>query len=233
MFCFCMEEMIRDDDYMTVVNYTVITDYESIETEDIKTKSHRQIQHTELNTAERNCYRLTAVCAVLMCVLLLTAVTVLWVKYNILSREQDQLEQERSALHRVLLKFGWRDFRQNIYYISTEKKNWTESREDCIMRGADLVIVNSREEQEFISKYSNGTRAWIGLTDTDKEGTFKWVDGSPLTTEFWWNGEPNDYKQREDCVITGHAKAKSNISTWADYPCNLLLADICEIKIFN
>ncbi|XP_060744746.1 CD209 antigen-like [Tachysurus vachellii] len=158
-----------------------------------------------------------------------TSTPVLWVKYN---KEIDQLEKERSALHKVLLNLGWRVFRQNIYYISTVKKNWNESRQDCIKRGADLVIINSTEEQEFISKYSNGTEAWIGLNDTDTEGTFKWVDGSPLTTKFWWNGEPNDYGN-EDCVITGFRKAEFNISTWADYPCDHLLAGICEMKIFN
>ncbi|XP_047672621.1 CD209 antigen-like protein C [Tachysurus fulvidraco] len=185
------------------------------------------------DAVRRRIYRLTVVCALLQCVLLLSAITVLWVKHN---KEKDQLEKERSALHKVLLNLGsvlgWRVFRQNIYYISTEIKSWNESRQDCIKRGADLVIINSTEEQGFISKYSNGTEAWIGLTDTDTEGAFKWVDGSPLTTEFWWNGEPNDY-ENEDCVITGYTKAKSNISTWADYPCNHPVVGICEMKIFN
>ncbi|XP_047671735.1 C-type lectin domain family 4 member E-like [Tachysurus fulvidraco] len=159
-----------------------------------------------------------------MCVLLLTAVTVLWVKYNILSREQDQLVHERSALHCVLLNIGWKVFRQNIYYISIEKKNWIEHREDCIKRGADLVIVNSREEQEFISKYSN---------TPDTEGTFKWVDSSPLTTEFWWVGEPNDVARNEDCVIISFRRAKSHISTWNDYNCGFSEVGICERNIFD
>ncbi|XP_060720571.1 hepatic lectin-like [Tachysurus vachellii] len=185
-------------------------------------------------------YRLAAVCVLLLCVFLLIAATVLWVKYNTLTKERPQLQLERdqyqrelSELHSVLLNLGWRFFNKRFYYISTVKKSWTDTRQDCIKRGADLVIINSTEEQEFISKYSNGTQAWIGLNDRDTEGTFKWVDGSPLTTEFWWNGEPNDYEQNEDCVITGFRKATFNISTWNDYPCNHLVVGICEMKIFN
>jgi ATP-dependent Lhr-like helicase len=33
---------------------------------------------------------------------------------------------------------------------------------------------------------------WIGLTDDAVEGTFAWIDGTPLTFERWWVGEPND-----------------------------------------
>ncbi|KAG7313930.1 hypothetical protein KOW79_022426 [Hemibagrus wyckioides] len=123
---------------------------------------------------------------------------------------------------------GWRFFNTSVYNISTEKKSWTESRQDCIKKGADLLIINSREEQEFISKYFGSSEAWIGLTDRDTEGKFKWVDGSPLNTEFWWDGEPNDFEQKEDCAITGYAKAESNMSTWADYPCDFHVVGICE-----
>ncbi|XP_058240754.1 C-type lectin domain family 4 member K-like [Hemibagrus wyckioides] len=216
------------------------------------------------------CHRLTAVCLLLLCVLLLSVITVLWIKYGILNtesnqlqtsynkltkerdqlqtsynkltkerdqlqtsynnltNERDKLQQERSALHSVLLKFGWRFFNTSVYNISTEKKSWTESRQDCIKKGADLLIINSREEQEFISKYFGSSEAWIGLTDRDTEGKFKWVDGSPLNTEFWWDGEPNDFEQKEDCAITGYAKAESNMSTWADYPCDFHVVGICE-----
>ncbi|XP_047671732.1 CD209 antigen-like protein E [Tachysurus fulvidraco] len=210
--------------------------------EDIYTNEIPRTRVTRSNEGNKKSgvYTMAAVCVLLLFVFLLIAVTVLWVKYNTLTKERPQLQLERdqyqrelSKLHSALLNLGWRFFNKSFYYISTVKRSWEETRQGCIKRGADLVIINSTEEQDFISEYSNGTQAWIGLTDTDTEGTFKWVDGSPLTTKFWWNGEPNDYEQSEDCVITGYTKAKFNISTWNDYPCNHLVVGICEMKIFT
>ncbi|KAL6467117.1 hypothetical protein MHYP_G00249210 [Metynnis hypsauchen] len=90
-----------------------------------------------------------------------------------------------------------------MYFISTGGKNWSESRQDCRGRGADLVIINSREEQSFIEILRRGQRAWIGLTDSEMEGVWKWVDGLGLSTGFWGGDEPNSRVGDEDCVITG------------------------------
>ncbi len=47
----------------------------------------------------------------------------------------------------VLLTVEWTCYQSSFYYKSNEKKNWTESRRDCTERGADLIIINNREEQ--------------------------------------------------------------------------------------
>ena len=42
---------------------------------------------------------------------------------------------------------GWSYFGGKVYYVAAGMKTWTESRQDCIQRGADLIIVNSRGEE--------------------------------------------------------------------------------------
>uniref|UniRef100_A0A8C1UG18 C-type lectin domain-containing protein n=1 Tax=Cyprinus carpio TaxID=7962 RepID=A0A8C1UG18_CYPCA len=41
----------------------------------------------------------------------------------------------------------WITYKHSSYFISSEWKNWTDSRRDCLQRGADLVIINIEEEQ--------------------------------------------------------------------------------------
>uniref|UniRef100_A0A8C1UJ04 Si:dkey-181c13.1 n=1 Tax=Cyprinus carpio TaxID=7962 RepID=A0A8C1UJ04_CYPCA len=68
----------------------------------------------------------------------------------------------------------WITYKHSSYYISSEWKNWTDSRRDCLQRGADLVIINNKEEQEFIVNMTSANIVWIGLTDSDNEGVWKW-----------------------------------------------------------
>uniref|UniRef100_A0AAZ3SJM1 C-type lectin domain-containing protein n=1 Tax=Oncorhynchus tshawytscha TaxID=74940 RepID=A0AAZ3SJM1_ONCTS len=146
---------------------------------------------------------IAAVCLGLLCVLLLAGIIGLSVycknqlqtSYNTLTKERDQLQtsyntltKERDQLtncsdvQRDTLKeiHAGRSLESSWYFLSTETKTWKESREDCLERGADLVIINSDKEQEFLFKLKK--RVWIGLTDSVSEGTWKWVDGTPLTT---------------------------------------------------
>ncbi|XP_073729804.1 uncharacterized protein [Misgurnus anguillicaudatus] len=110
-------------------------------------------------------------------------------------------------------KDGWKYYRFNCYFISSEGKSWTESRTYCRERGADLIIINNKQEQDFIRKTISGqTRYWIGLTDIEFEGRWKWVDGSTLTTRFWVAPEPNG-ERNESCVA-------STSSGWFDDKCS-------------
>ncbi|KAF4071633.1 hypothetical protein AMELA_G00275590 [Ameiurus melas] len=110
--------------------------------------------------------------------------------------------------------------------MSNEKKNWEESRQDCRNKGADLVIINSKEEQEFIGKQLGSSKAWIGLSDGDEEGKWKWVDDTPLTTEFWAKGEPNNVDE-EDCAEI----LSLNGNFWNDHKCSHKEQWICEKRV--
>uniref|UniRef100_A0A3P9IKW6 C-type lectin domain-containing protein n=1 Tax=Oryzias latipes TaxID=8090 RepID=A0A3P9IKW6_ORYLA len=80
---------------------------------------------------------------------------------------------------------GWKKFGSSCYYKSTEQKTWTDSRSSCHFVGSDLVVVNSKEEQEFVSTLNQNSESWIGLiaerSFQKQKHEWKWVDGSPLT----------------------------------------------------
>ncbi|KAI3355673.1 hypothetical protein L3Q82_004264 [Scortum barcoo] len=67
-----------------------------------------------------------------------------------------------------------------VISFSTMSASWEESRRDCRDKGADLVVIESYEEQELLSNIIK-TATWIGLNDRENEGVWKWIDETRLT----------------------------------------------------
>lgn len=61
-------------------------------------------------------------------------------------------------------KRRWQTFGSSIYYFSM-RKSWTESRQDCREKEADLVIIDSQEEQ--VKCYT--VELWILIAPTELE----------------------------------------------------------------
>ncbi|XP_071383523.1 CD209 antigen-like protein C [Centroberyx affinis] len=140
-----------------------------------------------------------------------------------LAEERDQMEKKLNNIDQHTRQ-GWLYFNDSLYYISSTKKTWTDSRKDCQQRGADLVIINSREKLDFTRQFQK--TIWIGLTDSETEGIWKWVDGSTLTTSYWHRGEPNsDQGRNEDCVENRFFKVPNS---WNDESCDIQNFWICE-----
>ncbi|XP_062243844.1 CD209 antigen-like [Platichthys flesus] len=145
-----------------------------------------------------------------------------------LTEERDQLKRKLKTFDHYTRE-GWVYFRSSFYFISSDTKSWADSRYDCLQKGADLVIINSKEENEFTRQLNRSF--WIGLTDTETEGTWKWVDGTLLnsTTSYWYPGEPNPkYYPDENC---GEARYNYNENNWNDNNCKTLYFWICEKKV--
>ncbi|XP_055008161.1 CD209 antigen-like protein D isoform X2 [Boleophthalmus pectinirostris] len=158
-----------------------------------------------------------------------------------LSKQTDELQkshslQQRKAAENEELKLkvqnfkddlskGWVYFQGSVYLGSTIEQSWEESRQYCQQRGADLIIINSDQEQTFASTFSG--RRWIGLTATQSEPRqWRWVDGSQLNTRFWYSGEPNNSYNDEFCVET-----KGTGNTWNDEGCYEKLLCICQKRL--
>uniref|UniRef100_A0A673HHI2 CD209 antigen-like protein 2 n=1 Tax=Sinocyclocheilus rhinocerous TaxID=307959 RepID=A0A673HHI2_9TELE len=145
--------------------------------------------------------------------------------FNSLSQKKQELENRVAALSEELKKEcmflcgpGW-------FFVSTELKSWSDSRQYCRDRGADLVIINTEEKQVSFE------RVWIGLSDTENEGIMKWVDNSPLKQGFWLKGEPNNYYENEDCIELNYKRDQvemSPLNSWNDVPCSEKKKGICE-----
>ncbi|XP_048051394.1 CD209 antigen-like protein B [Megalobrama amblycephala] len=112
-------------------------------------------------------------------------------------------------------------------FISNKKMSWSDSRQYCRDRGADLVIIDTEVKQRCINSFAK-ERMWIGLSDIEHEGNLTWVDNSPLNQGFWSEGEPNDEHGKEDCVEIMSSCTSFNLNNWNDLPCSEKRKGICE-----
>ncbi|KAL1023520.1 hypothetical protein UPYG_G00041910 [Umbra pygmaea] len=160
------------------------------------------------------------------------------ISYNNLTEEKHQLqmlvsEQEKKISESGRCPDGWRTFRCGCYYLSDSGATWSVSRQDCKDRGADLVIINSREEQVFLNQFGRNIYFWIGLTDSEKEGIWKWVDGTtPITSQYWREGEPNNANGVENCAAFNSFNNNAEIiESWNDQPCSLTIYCVCKYTL--
>ncbi|XP_014115230.1 PREDICTED: C-type lectin domain family 4 member E-like [Pseudopodoces humilis] len=132
---------------------------------------------------------------------------------------------------------GWRRFQRSCYFLSSDTMNWAESEQNCTGMGSQLVVINSKEEQEFLFNLAKEkvtsiyeTKYYIGLS-AYKNGQWQWVDQTPYENiaTFWKPGEPN-LLFAEKCAAI-HVKGNTDPNTYSNWNNVLCIAScyqICE-----
>ncbi|XP_041375320.1 CD209 antigen-like protein C [Gigantopelta aegis] len=117
---------------------------------------------------------------------------------------------------------GWL-YHEGSYYIFHDiSLDYSKAEDECRRAGAVVTTAKSKEERDAILSISSvADSIWIGATDQDVEGHFRWPDGSALTGSNWNKGEPNN-RGNEDCVLM------TRDGKWNDYPCTRKNKFVCK-----
>ncbi len=105
--------------------------------------------------------------------------------------------------------------------------SWVAGWERCESREADLVLIESAEEQEYVhdflfEAFEVPAGLWLGGNDRASEGTWRWRDGSLPGYENWGAGQPKNTNGFDDCMVM------ENDGSWTARFCNDSVHLVCE-----
>ena len=73
---------------------------------------------------------------------------------------------------------------------------WSMAKADAEKRGGRLAVLSTKElftQGHALQTAASMTSIWLGATDKEVNGTWRWLDGSLLTFSNWGRSEPNDH----------------------------------------
>ncbi|CAL8329531.1 unnamed protein product [Boreogadus saida] len=144
---------------------------------------------------------------------------------QLLQRLKNVTEQHKTVLEKTVSMD--RDTEQLLQRLKnvTEQRDALLCKRDC----PDLVVVDSKEELDFISRY--GRYFWLGATDEASEGSWRWVDGTVLSEDnpSWRTGKPDGDKDK-NCLKSFGEKTNFKLT---DESCEANDYGLCEYNLMK
>ncbi|KAM9450976.1 lymphocyte antigen 75-like [Clarias gariepinus] len=130
---------------------------------------------------------------------------------------------------------GWVSFKGSCYLVVSNSHlltSWHEALTRCTSMGANLLTIKNEEEQYFVNAmlpdlhHIDIPDVWIGISDMDQDGSFRWVDKTNIEFSNWSPNFPKNTDNMWDCgqIYTGNYAGK-----WETGNCFKVQAYICKM----
>ena len=107
---------------------------------------------------------------------------------------------------------------------------WPDAEDYCKKKSGHLASVTSNAINDYVVEGRNKrgiNRLWIGGSDSEAEGTWRWADCSPWEFSLWKRGEPNGKWGAQNCLNYYDL----DISRWDDQECKNPERFLCSQNI--
>ncbi|XP_047474283.1 lectin BRA-3-like [Penaeus chinensis] len=152
------------------------------------------------------------------------------------TRLQVALNQQSEVL-RSLLKtkffeprcpYPFSNVMDECFFVSNFKLYWHEAHLHCLGMGADLAMhtqLHALKTFVIQESFRSGS-LWLGSTDEEIEGEWKWLDGEPIDEGLWAEGNPNNKNGNQHCLVMTVQQTPS----LRNVDCSLLSYFACHYK---
>ena len=93
-----------------------------------------------------------------------------------------------------------------------------------------MASVTSKALKDVVLEGMNRTGIdymWLGGSDLEEEGAWKWADGSSWNDTFWAEKEPNNCCGGEGCLLQVLNYPRVESGTWHDWNCHNTARFLC------
>jgi len=107
--------------------------------------------------------------------------------------------------------------------------HWQMARSICESVGGTLPMLKTAADNQALAQFLTATTktedkitCWLGASDEEQEGAFRWLDGTPLAEPYfvnWRKGEPNSQGGNEDHLLLEYVPTdlSPEKTGWSDY----------------
>ncbi|MFW5798367.1 MAG: C-type lectin domain-containing protein, partial [Planctomycetota bacterium] len=120
-----------------------------------------------------------------------------------------------------------REFKGHHYMVFNKNVSWVEARRRCRQMGGYLACVTSREENRFLKRLARGV-VWLGATDENEEGVWRWITGEESTFTDWQKGQPDNANDGEDWLTLNPGRGRRDQGSWSDSGPTAKRRFVCE-----